>query len=101
MSTEWTDLTSGIVYGTWKIVKLDNGVEKACTTEDYSVVNLPANSMWRQIELYVGDSNVVDMSTSNYHYKAFMETLLSKVNISEYIIHEYLNICLNNFSRLF
>ena len=45
--------------------------------DDYSVINLPGNSMFKQLEFYVGNSNVIDQSVSAYPYKAITETILS------------------------
>ena len=53
------------------------GNETPCTTEDYSVNNLPGNSIFKQLELYVGNTNVIDQSVSAYPYKCITETLLS------------------------
>ena len=70
------------LYGKFKIVKIVSGEEKECdSNDDYSVVNLPGNSMFKQLELYIGNTNVIDQSTSLYHYKAFTESLLSKLFI--------------------
>ena len=78
MDTEWTDGESGQLFGKFKIVKVGSGgIETACTTEDYSVVNLPVNSMFKQLELYVGNTNVIDQSVSAYPFKCITETLLS------------------------
>lgn len=43
-----------------------------------SVVNLAPNALFKQLELYVSNSNVIDASVSTYHYKSITETLLSK-----------------------
>ena len=78
MDTEWTDGRSGQMFGKFKIVKVSgSGVESDCTTEDYSVINLPENSIFKQLELYVGNGNVIDQSVSAYPYKCIIETLLS------------------------
>ena len=70
MGGQWTDLTTGMLYGEFQVKKIDSGREVDATAgDDYSVVNLPVNSMFKQIELYVGNTNVCDQSTSNYHYK--------------------------------
>ena len=54
------------------------GKEVNCgSDDDYSVVNLPANSMFKQLKLFVGNSNVIEQSVSGYPYKAMTETLLS------------------------
>ena len=43
-----------------------------------SVVNLAPNAIFKQLEMYVGNTNVIDASVSTYHYKCMTETLLSK-----------------------
>ena len=74
-----TDGSSGKIFGKFKIVTFDgNGVEKDCTTEDYSVINLAPNAIFKQLELFVGNTNVIDAGVSTYHYKCITETLLSK-----------------------
>ena len=78
MDTEWTDGESGQLYGKFKVVKIVSGEEKECVAEDYSVINLPGNSLFKQLEFYVNNSNVVDQSVSAYPYKCITETLLSK-----------------------
>ena len=79
MQMEWLDGESGLLYGTFQIVKVNNtGVESICdANDDYSVCNLPANSIFKQLELMVGNSNVIDQSISAYPYKAIIETILS------------------------
>ena len=78
MDAEWTDGESGQLFGKFKVVKLKNGVEADCEpTDDYSVINLPGNSIFKQLEFYVGNGNVVDQSVSAYPYKCITETLLS------------------------
>jgi hypothetical protein len=78
MDTEWTDGESGQLFGKFKIVKVGaSKVEADCTNEDYSVINLPGNSIFKQQELYVGNGNVIDQSVSAYPFKCVTETLLS------------------------
>ena len=79
MQMEWLDGESGQLYGVFKIVKVDSsGVESICDeNDDYSVVNLPGNSIFKQMEFMVGNSNVIDQSISAYPYKAVIETILS------------------------
>ena len=79
MDMEWLDGESGVLYGVFQIVKVDqHGNESLCDeNDDYSVCNLPGNSMFKQMELMVGNSNVIDQSISAYHYKALIETVLS------------------------
>ena len=78
MGMEWLEGDSGQLYGVFQVVKVVNGIEKVCAPEDdYSVCNLPGNSMFKQMELMVGNSNVIDQSISAYHYKALIETVLS------------------------
>ena len=78
MDTEWTNGQSGqMFFWKFKIVKVSgSGVESDCTTEDYSVINLLGNSIFKQLELYVGNVNVIDQSVSAYPYKCITETLL-------------------------
>ena len=79
MQMEWLDGESGLLYGVFQIVKVNpSGVESDCDAgDDYSVCNLPGNSIFKQMELMVGNSNVIDQSISAYPYKAAMETILS------------------------
>ena len=80
MDIEWLDGESGQLFGKFKIVKINGGREVDCdANDDYSVVNLPANSMFKQLELYVGNGggNVIDQSVSAYPFKCMTETLLS------------------------
>ena len=80
MDMQWLDPESGQLYGVFQIVKVDaqTGVESRCgENDDYSVCNLPGNSLFKQLELLVGNSNVIDQSISAYHYKALIETVLS------------------------
>ena len=78
MDTEWLDGESAQLFGKFKIVKMDGRDEKDCEVgDDYSVVNLPANSMFKQLELMVGNANVIDQSVSAYPYKCMKETILS------------------------
>ena len=80
MDMQWLDPESGQLYGVFQIVKVDaqTGVESRCgDNDDYSVCNLPGNSLFKQLELMVGNSNVIDQSISAYHYKALIETVLS------------------------
>jgi len=78
MDMQWLDPESGQLYGVFQIVKVTDNVESRCTVDDdYSVCNLPGNSMFKQMELIVGNSNVIDQSISAYPYKALIETVLS------------------------
>ena len=80
MDIEWLDGESGQLFGKFKVVKIVGGREVNCNgTDDYSVANLPGNSMFKQLELYVGNGggNVIDQSVSAYPYKCITETLLS------------------------
>ena len=74
---DYLDLTTGRLYGDLKVVKITAGSEVECTgADDFSLINLPANSIFRQAELLVNGTSVADTSTSNYHYKAYLETQL-------------------------
>lgn len=78
MDMQWLDPESGQLFGVFQIVKVADNVESRCTADDdYSVCNLPGNSMFKQMELIVGNSNVIDQSISAYPYKALIETVLS------------------------
>jgi hypothetical protein len=79
MDMQWLDPESGQLFGVFKVVKInDLGAEVPCVEgDDYSVCNLPGNSMFKQLELIVGNSNVIDQSISAYPYKALIETVLS------------------------
>ena len=78
MDAEWLDGESGQIFGRFKVVKMKGSLEIDCdANDDYSVVNLPGNSMFKQLEFYVGNSNVIDQSVSAYPYKAITETILS------------------------
>ena len=78
MGMEWLEGDSGQLYGVFQVVKVVNGSEKVCAPEDdYSVCNLPGNSIFKQMEFMVGNSNVIDQSISAYPYKAIIETILS------------------------
>ena len=79
MDMEWLDGESGQLYGVFQIVKVNSsGVESMCdANDDYSVVNLPGNSIFKQLEFMVGNSNVIDQSISSYPFKAILETILS------------------------
>lgn len=46
-------------------------------TELNSVVNLLPHSIFKQIELYVNEVQINDLSTPTYAYKSYIETLLS------------------------
>ena len=74
---DYLDLTTGRLYGELKVVKIAAGAETACQAgDDFSLINLPANSIFRQAELIVNGTGVADTSTSNYHFKAYLETQL-------------------------
>ena len=71
---DYPDLTTGRLYGELKVVKIAGGAEADCTgADDFSLINLPANSIFCQA---VNGTSVADTSTSNYHYKAYLETQL-------------------------
>ena len=67
--TAFKYLQSARLFGKVKVKKIASGVLVNCTSEDFSMVNLPANSLFKQVELYVNNTNVVDIGTSLYHYK--------------------------------
>ena len=56
MDIEWLDGESGQLFGKFKVVKMVGGKEVDCdANDDYSFANLPGNSMFKQLELYVGN----------------------------------------------
>ena len=74
-------LPTGRMFGKMKVVKVVSGEEVNCIDgDDFSLCNLPANSIFRQVELLVNGVNVVDTATTNYHYKSYLETELSYGN---------------------
>ena len=71
-------LPTARLFGKMKVVKIVGGQEQDCAGgDDFSLCNLPTNSIFRQVELLINGTNVVDTSTSNYHYKSYLETTLS------------------------
>ena len=66
------------IMGEIQIVKMEAGVEKdAISADDYSTVNLIGNSLFRQMEVYLNDCQLMDLSSSLYGYKSIIETILS------------------------
>ena len=63
----------------FKIKKVgSNGAETTPTNaDDYSVINLLGNTLYKQLEVYCNEVLVTDLYTPTYGYKAYMETLLS------------------------
>ena len=49
-------------------------------TTDVSFINNLGHSWIQQIEVYLNDKQVVDLSTPSYEYKAFIENFLSFSN---------------------
>ena len=46
-------------------------------TDDVSIANLQCHNLFKQVELYVNGTQVVDLSSPTYPWKAFLETFLS------------------------
>ena len=62
-----------------KVVKINAvGEEVECVAgDDFSCINLLANSIWKQGELTANGTELIDQSSSTYAYKAYIETMLS------------------------
>lgn len=63
------------LYGQFKIVNGD-GTNLAADA-NVGIVNMAAASLFKAIEVEVNGNIVSDLSAANYHYKAYLETLLS------------------------
>ena len=76
---EYLHMPSTRLHMCFSIQKLgeDGVLASAGNSEDYSVVNLTGNSLFKQIEVTVCNTPVVDQSTTTYSYKALLDTLLS------------------------
>ena len=77
-SSDFTFLPLTRLEGEIEIEKLDG---TPLTDNDcVSYVNLLPQSLFRQVEVYVKDMQINDLSTPTYSYKAFLETHLSYNN---------------------
>ena len=61
------------IHGGFQIMKLnDNGEEVvAIGSDDYSTINLTSNSLFKQVEVYVNNTQVMDQATATYGKKFF------------------------------
>jgi len=74
-STDFTSLRHTRLEGTVEIVKPDGS--HFGENEKISIVNLFPQSLWKQIECSIKDTQIVDLSTPTYHYKSFIESHLT------------------------
>lgn len=73
---EFTDLPYTRLEGCIEIVKLADG--GTVTDEEVNAyVNLLPQSLFRQIEVSVNNTQIADLSTPTYAYKSFIETILT------------------------
>ena len=63
------------LHGAFKIVKADGN--DISDQDDVSIANLMCHNLFKQVELYVNGTQVVDLSSPTYPWKAFLETYLS------------------------
>ena len=83
-------LPTARLFGKMKVVKIVGGQEQDCVGgDDFSLCNLPANSIFRQLELLINGTNVIDTSTSNYHYKSYFNEFNPSLNGVIYIIANF------------
>ncbi|XP_071138363.1 uncharacterized protein F54H12.2-like [Mytilus edulis] len=71
---EYMDLRRSRLYVRAKIVKGDGSAFD--DTDTTSIVNLPLQAMWSQIDVYM-NNKLVSVSTSNYPWKAYLKTILN------------------------
>ena len=62
---EYLDMPSTTLLGCISVVKED-GIDANDEADDFSVVNLVGNSIIKQAELYVNDTQVMNQSTGTY-----------------------------------
>ena len=73
--TDFTALNLTRLEGEIEINKADGTA--IADTDKISIVNLFPQSLYKQIECFVNDVQINDLSTPTYHYKSFIETHLS------------------------
>ena len=71
---EYLDLQRSKLYVKAKLVKHDGS--SLTPTEKTSIINLPLQSMWSQIDISM-NGKLVSFNTSNYPWKAYIKTLLN------------------------
>jgi hypothetical protein len=74
-STDFTQLNLTRLSGVVEITKADGSA--LVDADKVSIVNLFPQSLWKQIECSIKDTQIVDLSTPTYHYKSFIETHLT------------------------
>ena len=73
---DFTDLPFTRLEGCVEITKTD-GKTTLTDTELNAYVNLLPHSLFKQVECYVNNVQVGDLTTPSYAYKSYIETLLS------------------------
>ena len=63
------------LHGAFKIVKTDG--TDIPVDADVSIANLMSHNLFKQIELYINGTQVVDLSSPTYPWKAFIENFLT------------------------
>lgn len=77
-SNEFTMLQHTRIFGECEILQLDN--DKLEATDAISVVNNFPQTLFRQIEIYLNNQSINDLSTPTYPYKTFIENHLTYDN---------------------
>jgi hypothetical protein len=73
--TEYMILPLTRLKGKFSVVKNDGG--KIADADKVSTINYLSNTLFNNVEAYVNNAQVEDISTTTYHYKAFLQKLLS------------------------
>lgn len=75
-SVDFTALNLTRLEGCLEIVKSadDSAISD---TDKLSIVNLLPHSLFKQVEVFLNDVQINDLSTPTYHYKSFIETHLT------------------------
>ncbi|CAG2254258.1 unnamed protein product [Mytilus edulis] len=71
---EYMDLRRSRLYVRAKLVKADGTALD--DTDTSSIVNLPLQAMWTQMDVYM-NNKLVSLNTSNYPWKAYINTILT------------------------
>ncbi|CAG2254274.1 unnamed protein product [Mytilus edulis] len=71
---EYMDLRRSRLYVRAKVVKADGTALD--DTDTSSIVNLPLQAMWAQMDVYM-NNKLVSLNTSNYPWKAYINTILT------------------------
>ena len=74
--TEFTDMPFTRLEGCIEIVNSTTGA-KMKDTELNAFVNLLPQTLWRQIEVSLNGTQIADLSSPTYAYKAYIETALT------------------------